>query len=344
MVSAAMSLHAGLLGLVRDRLRPPYLVVLGSPAQAAQLAAELGPADTTCYQMDLYQAQRLAAEAGLAGRVETRADLWDLAPVFNSAVFPVQLGGERSLKLDMVEQAFHVLRPQGKLAVLSPHAKDDLFGPVIKKVYGKVHARPAEGGSVFWGVRTGSRPRRRHEVVFQASVKDEPPLTFRSRPGVFSHGRFDPGAQALVEVMTIRPGDRVLDLGCGVGTNGVFAGRRAGPGGFVLFLDSNVRAAALAEENARTNGLSAFESLAAASAEGLPPRSFDVVLANPPYYAQLEIAGRFIAAAADLLRPDGRLYLVTRLADQLEPIVAENFPRCDVFTRRGYCVFCASNS
>src|SRR5947207_7677833 len=52
---------------------------------------------------------------------------------------------------------------------------------------------------------------------------------FRSRPGVFAYGRFDEGARALVETMVIEPGDKILDVGCGCGTNGILAVRRGGP-------------------------------------------------------------------------------------------------------------------
>src|SRR6202011_4761030 len=97
------------------------------------------------------------------------------------------------------------------------------------------------------------RLRRRHELTFQIGGGDGPSLRFLSRPGVFSYGRFDNGARALVETADIHPGESILDLGCGCGTNGVIAGLRAGEAGHVTFVDSNVRAAALADLNARAN-------------------------------------------------------------------------------------------
>src|SRR5207249_9422765 len=134
-------------------------------------------------------------------------------------------------------QAFHVLRPHGTLVVLSPYEKELFFPGALKKVFGRVHAPAAGGGAVFWCEREGERPRRRHEVTFQVSGGDGPSFRFLSRPGVFSYGRFDNGARALVEVAEIRPDDAILDLGCGCGTNGVMAGLRAGPAGRVTFVD-----------------------------------------------------------------------------------------------------------
>jgi 16S rRNA (guanine1207-N2)-methyltransferase len=106
-------------------------------------------------------------------------------------------------------------------------------------------------------------------------------------------------------------------------------------------VDSNVRAVALAEINARANGVDSFQTVASSTVEGLDDGSFDVALANPPYYAQLSIAQLFIERGRALLRPGGRLYLVTKQPDQVGPMVADHFGRTDVVERRGYIVLCA---
>src|SRR5262245_31897759 len=297
---------AALLG---GRLRPPFAVVLGAPREAADLAAALGDADTVCYQMDLFQAERLReelAERGSGARVVAAADLWDLPADFRTALYPVPEGGERGLKLDVVEQSFHVLQPHGTLAVLSPHEKDQLFPAALKKVYGRVHTPAASGGTLLWCQRDGDRPRRRHEVTFQVRFDAETSLRFLSRPGTFSYGRFDNGARALVETMEVRSGEQVLDVGCGCGTSGVWAARLAGPGGGVTFIDSNLRAVALAEHNARANGVETFQAVSTRGVDGVPEGAFDVALANPPYYAFSSIARLFIERARVLLRPGGR--------------------------------------
>jgi len=51
-------------------------------------------------------------------RIATAPDLWDLPVTFATLLFPVAEGGERMLKLDMLEQAFHVLQPHGQLDCL----------------------------------------------------------------------------------------------------------------------------------------------------------------------------------------------------------------------------------
>jgi 16S rRNA (guanine1207-N2)-methyltransferase len=178
-------------------------------------------------------------------------------------------------------------------------------------------------------------------VTFQARVAGGESCRFVSRPGVFSYGRFDDGARALAEVMEVHPGDRVVDVGCGCGTNGVFAAQHAGPEGFIAFVDSNVRATALAELNARSNGVARFQAFASSRVEGPEEGSFDVALANPPYFANSSIARLFITRSRDLLKRDGRFYLVTRQPDAVAEAVAETFGRVEALGRRGYTILCA---
>jgi 16S rRNA G1207 methylase RsmC len=333
---------ADLLEPLRPKLHAPLGVILGSPREAADLVAASGVSETVCYQMDLHQADRLREELdsrGLHADIAVLPDLWDLPEPRQTLVYPIPKGGERLLKLDMIEQAYHALAPQGTLLVLTPFAGDTFVEPALKKIFGKVHVPHESRHAAFWCQRAGERPRRRHEMSFHVRVDEAKSLSFVSRPGVFSYGRFDHGARALVEVADIGPGDRVVDLGCGIGTNGILAAQRSGPNGFIAFVDSNVRAIALAELNARNLGVQQFETIATANLSGLPPDSFDVVLANPPYYAQLSIAERFIDCGRAALKKGGRFYLVSKLIEQMHPLVDDAFPGVEIFERRGYFIF-----
>lgn len=325
---------------IQARIRPPVVILLGSPAQAAELCAGLGELETVCYQMDLHQEDKLRQllqEVGSSASVEAHADLWDLPPRFNTALFPVAAHGERELKLDLLEQSFHVLAPRGLLISLSEYQADQLLPKWHKKVFGKCSELPAsKKGSVFWSVRDGERPRRRHELAFRARIGEGPSHQFVSRPGVFGYGELDDGARALLEVAEVRSGDRILDLGCGPGANGILAMDRAGPDGHVTFVDSNVRATAIAELNAKENGLTNFRCLPTATMDGLEPASFDLILANPPYYASSWIAQMFIEKSKPLLKPGGRLFLVTKMINHVAPIMADVFPDSTWEERRGY--------
>ena len=336
--------------IVASKLRPPFGVVLGSPGEVAELVQSFPEGETTCYQMDLFQAERLTeifAHRSRCAVVETRADLWDLplgGEGFQTLIYPVPYGGERALKLDMIEQAFHVLNPHGTLIVLSPYDQDEFFPPSLKKVFGRVHA-PMEGANkVFWCQRDGERSRRRHEITYHVRVDEQTSYCFVSRPGVFGYGFCDEGARALTEVMELQQGQRVLDVGCGVGTNGILAARQVGPAGFVAFADSNLRAIALAELNATAIGLTSFQTRASHTLTEWPDASFDVVLANPPYYAHGSIIRLFIERSKALLRSGGVLYLVTKQVDATWPILQEHFPEPQLYENRGYVVFRAQPS
>jgi 16S rRNA (guanine1207-N2)-methyltransferase len=106
-------------------------------------------------------------------------------------------------------------------------------------------------------------------------------------------------------------------------------------------VDSNVRAAALAEINAKANGLSDFRVVADATLDDLPSRQFDLVLANPPYYAQQGVARLFVDAAKRVLRPGGRLYVVTKQADVVGVMIAEHLGEPTLVLRRDYAVLMA---
>jgi 16S rRNA (guanine1207-N2)-methyltransferase len=332
---------------LETKVRPPLAVVLGSPAEVVNLLSGLPRMPTTCYQMDLYQADRLTrslAEASIDATVTAAADLWDLRGTFHSAIYMPAVCGERALNIDMVEQSYHILRDHGTFLVWSNYVHNPLFSGLLKKVFRKVHTphRPSgEPERILWCVREGDRARRRHEMTFQVRIGDGPSCRFVSWPGTFSYGFFDNGARALCEVMEVEPGDRVLDFGCGVGTNGVFASQRTGEAGYIAFVDSNTRAVALADINARANGVANFEVFATATVEGPAEDSFDVVLANPPYFANNNIARMFIARSKKLLTPQGRFFLVTRRPDELGEALLETFEEAEAIVHRGYTILCA---
>jgi 23S rRNA (guanine1835-N2)-methyltransferase len=244
---------------IAHRVEAPVAIALGSPRPVAHLCEVLAKPGTVCFQMDLHQGEKLRRELSkLEQQVEVvvSADLWDLEAKFNTVLFPAQTGVEADLKLDMIEQAYHILKPDGKLITLSEYERDNRTAKWHKKVFGKCGESPSsKQGTAFWSSRGEDISRRRHEVNFHAKLGDSPSMDFISRPGTFSYGRFDDGSRALIEVAPINPGDRVLDLGSGCGAIGCLAWNRCGPTGHVGFVDSSLRAVALSELNAAANGV-----------------------------------------------------------------------------------------
>ena len=337
-----------LFATVAHRVKPPVCIALGPPWPVAQLvrALALPESAVTCAQFDLHQAARVRdclAEVGTAAEVVAVPDLWDLPRRYATVIFPASAHAERELKLDVLEQSYHVLEPGGLFLTLSEYERDSQFAKWQKKVFGRCGQTPSsENGTAFFSTRPAEEvKRRRHEVTFHARIRAGPSLEFVSRPGTFSYGRFDNGSRAMLEVAEVRPGERILDLGCGNGAIGCLAGAMAGPDAQVTFVDSSLRAVALAELNARANGTPHPRFLAATRLEGLTPNSFDVILANPPYYAKSEISRLFIEGTRELLRPGGRYYFVTKMPTAVMPLIFETFGDCSVIENRGYSVVLA---
>jgi 16S rRNA (guanine1207-N2)-methyltransferase len=141
----------------------------------------------------------------------------------------------------------------------------------------------------------------------------------RTRPGVFSHRRIDDGARALIKslaeaeianfVAVLAP--RVLDLGCGSGVVGLVAALR-NPSAQVHAIDSSPRAIEATQWAAERNCAPNLTAALDCDGRTVGPGTFDLVLANPPYYSNFRIAGLFVAIAQRALKPGGRLLLVTK--------------------------------
>jgi 16S rRNA (guanine1207-N2)-methyltransferase len=332
-----------LFAAVAHRVKPPVCIALGPPWPVANLVKALNGVETTCVQLDLHQTARVKeclAEVDASAEVVALPDLWDLPQRFQSVIFPASAHVERELKLDIVEQAYHILMPGGVFLTLSEHEKDNQFAKWHKKIFGKCGETPSsENGMAFFSTRPAEEEkRRRHEISFHAKIGDGPSMNFVSRPGTFSYGHFDNGSRAMLEVAEFHEGDRILDLGCGNGAVGCLAAGKAGPRGSVTFIDSSLRAIALAELNAKENNIPNPRFLTATRLQGLPMNAFDVILANPPYYAKSEITQLFVDGTRDLLRSSGRYYMVTKMPTAVVPMIFETYGDCSVIENRGYSV------
>ncbi|OYX43541.1 MAG: methyltransferase [Rhodobacterales bacterium 32-67-9] len=89
----------------------------------------------------------------------------------------------------------------------------------------------------------------------------------------------------LAAAVPARAGDSVLDLGCGAGVASLCLGHRV-PGLRLAGLELQPAYAALARRNAAANGqeFEVHDGDLARLPEGLRVRSFDHVIANPPYF------------------------------------------------------------
>ena len=134
-------------------------------------------------------------------------------------------------------------------------------------------------------------------------------LSFVTDAGVFSKGGVDAGTKLLIEALPELSG-RVLDLGCGWGPVGVALGKHD-PGLALVMTDINERAAGLARENLRRNGVTNAEVVTGdgfAAVEG----TFSAIITNPPIRAGKQTIYQMFADARAHLEPGGCLYVVIR--------------------------------
>ena len=128
-----------------------------------------------------------------------------------------------------------------------------------------------------------------------------------SEPGLFAAGGLDHGTRLLMESVTVRDGERVLDLCCGCGPLGAYAGVTAECS--VTLTDDDARAASCAEATLAANDI-AGEVQPADGVRAVRDSTFDLVLSNPPTHAGSGVLGDLFDGAADVLAPDGRLAFV----------------------------------
>ncbi|GIJ79971.1 Methyltransferase domain-containing protein [Micromonospora phaseoli] len=122
---------------------------------------------------------------------------------------------------------------------------------------------------------------------------------------------FGPLGAELVRRADIRPGDRVLDVGCGRGAVLFPAAEATGPTGHVTGTDLAPAMVTLTAEDAARAGLTQVDVLVDdAQRPDFPPRSFDAVLAGLVVFL-LPDPQQALRSYARLLRPAGRLAVST---------------------------------
>ena len=116
-------------------------------------------------------------------------------------------------------------------------------------------------------------------------------------------------------IAPIVPGETVLDIGCGAGTDLLLAARRVGPGGRAIGIDMTETMRDRARASALAAGLANVEVLRAdATALPLPDASVDVVISNGVLNLVPEKDKAF-AEIRRVLRPGGRLQLADIVLD-----------------------------
>jgi 16S rRNA (guanine1207-N2)-methyltransferase len=188
-------------------------------------------------------------------------------------------------------------------------------GP-ISKGHGKIFWFPAPGPALFADWLAAPRP-----VVMADGTQME------TVPGLFSADGIDPGSALLAGHLGPAVSGRVVDLGAGWGYLSAVLCARA-PGLRELHL---IESDARALDCARRNVPDPRARFHWADATRPPALAADWVVMNPPFHLGRapvpQLGAAFIAAAAQLLVPQGRLLLVANRHLPYEAALTQHFAR-----------------
>lgn len=162
---------------------------------------------------------------------------------------------------------------------------------------------------------------------------------FHSRPGVFAWDRIDPASALLVEQLPADLAGRGADLGAGWGYLSAEVLARCAKVTALDLYEAESRALALARRNLAQVGEGVkldfrWQDVTA----GIDGR-YDFIVSNPPFHTPAredrpDIGQRFIAVAAQSLRPGGQLFMVANRHLPYEQILNDSFGQVRVAAER----------
>jgi 16S rRNA (guanine1207-N2)-methyltransferase len=248
----------------------------------------------------------------------------------------VLAGRHRGRNEAWIAEATHRLRPGGLLVVASTKrdGADGLRRRMAKLVPLDGHLSKHHG-IVFWF----SRPETPLPGPDDAEtlVKGR----FHTAPGMFSHGRVDPGSRLLVGHLPDRISGKVADFGAGWGYLSAAIAERAGGLAALHLYEADFASCTAARLNLA--GLAediAIEVFWRDAIREAPEKIYDFVVMNPPFHgtgraADPAVGAAMIAAAAGALRKGGTLLMVANAGLPYEPVIGQLFTRQRELERTG---------
>jgi 16S rRNA (guanine1207-N2)-methyltransferase len=229
--------------------------------------------------------------------------------------------------------------PDGIVVACMPNDEGAKTGQAdLARIAGPVSVQSKQHCRVFW---TGASHDPDAELLAQWRALDAPrPVVdgrFISRPGVFAWDRVDPATTLLAHHLPADLAGEGADLGAGTGVLAMeVLARCAGVRSLDLY-EAESRALDLARTNLAAHAHVGFHWHDVT--QGLP-RAYDFIVSNPPFHGQgrgdrPDLGRRFIAAAADALRPRGRLYLVANRHLPYEAVLDARFPQVRTLAQSG---------
>ncbi len=255
-------------------------------------------------------------------------------------------------------QALARLAPGGTLVACMPNKEGARTGEGdLARLAGALHSRSKHHCRVFWTapLQAPADP----ALAAQWDALDAPRRlpdagvpggTFLTRPGVFAWDRVDAASRLLAAHLPADLQGDIADLGAGWGYLAMALLARCPRMASLDLHEADARALELARANVAAAATASNRTAVATrfhwsdAAAGVGQRRYDAIVCNPPFHAQgagerVDLGRAFISAAADALRPGGRLWLVANRHLPYEAALAGRFdaPR-EIASRDGFKV------
>ncbi len=294
-------------------------------------------AQVTCFFMDLYPCEETQQQLSTYNRLQCvcAADLPD--QTFDLVAWSFRRTDEAELSRELIQQGMCKLADDGRLLLATDNPRDKWFHEQLEANFTGFRRYALDHGVVYSALKSAYRGKQRdfsHQLVYR---DHQNLIQLRTRPGVFSHRRVDPGARALLSEMEVRSGQRILDLGCGAGTIALAAGLRA-PDVSVHAIDSHARAVECTSWGVETNQLSDVSVALDCDGRTIQQETIDMVAANPPYYSDHRISEIMMHLGYWALKADGTLLVVTKDPEWYVDHVSEWYHETTVIAVKKYFV------
>ena len=292
----------------------------------------------TVYERDSHDFKAMSNSLKAFKNIEVKLAA-DMAPAKSEnvlVVLTVLNNSDRLFSFDIIEKLNDVLPDGTDVYMLIQRKRQKDFMKKLQKEFSGGNVIDKCREAILYKCKTKTEKNKwsaREKTVEVDAIGAN--ISMKTRPGVFAHGRVDTGGLALYESIEIESGEKVLELGCGAGLVSLLLAKKyAAEKAAFHMVDSDIRAIECAKDNVAENG---FDNVSCELNDSFESdEEYDVVVGNPPYYANYRIAEYFIKTAAAVLSNAGRLYIVSKHADKIGELAADNDFTFEHIKRRGY--------